>query len=32
MNNVVLLGVPPQNVTLLSRMYWVNAVGPVDPC
>ena len=32
MNNVVLLGVPAQNITLLSRLYWVNSVEPVDPC
>ena len=32
LNNVVLLGVPPQNVTLLSRLYWVTSVKPVDPC
>lgn len=32
LNNVVLLGVPAQNVTLLSRLYWVDRVEPVDPC
>lgn len=32
LNNVVLLGVPARNVTLLSRLYWVDRVAPVDPC
>jgi hypothetical protein len=32
LSNVVLLGVPPQNVTLLTRLYWVDRVDPTEPC
>ncbi len=32
MHNVVLLGVPGQNVRLLSQLYWVESVKPLDGC
>ena len=32
LTNVLLLGVPPQNVDLLARLYWVNEVDPLDQC
>ncbi len=32
LKNVVLLDVPPENVTLLSRLYWVDRVEPEGGC
>lgn len=32
LQNVVLLGVPPQNVKLLARLYWVDRVDPRTSC
>ena len=32
LGNVVLLGVPAQNVTLLSQLYWVDRVEPEGGC
>lgn len=32
LNNVVLLDVPPQNVTLLSQQYWIDSVEPERGC
>lgn len=32
LSNVVLLGVPAQNVTLLSQLYWVDRVEPEGGC
>jgi len=32
LSNVVLLGVPPGNVSLLARLYWVDRVDPTEPC
>jgi hypothetical protein len=32
LQNVVLLDVPPENVTLLSRLYWVDQVEPEGGC
>lgn len=32
LQQVVLLGVPPQNIELLSRLYWVDRIEPVRPC
>ena len=31
-HNVVLLGVPAQNITLLSQRYWVDRVEPESGC
>lgn len=32
LSNVVLLGVPPRNVDLLARLYWVDRVDATEPC
>lgn len=32
LNDVVLLGVPPGNVALLSHLYWVDHVDPTESC
>lgn len=31
-NHVVLLGVPPANVTMLSRLYWIDTIEALDGC
>lgn len=32
LRDVVLLGVPRENVTLLTHLYWVDRVDPTKPC
>lgn len=32
LHNVVLLDLPPENVTLLSQMYWIVRVEPEGGC
>lgn len=32
LNNVVLLRVSPENISRLSRIYWIDQIVPREPC